>query len=442
MTEIRTEFDLDQVRRQPVAFEDLNFEDVRLEDGNLADGSFEDFGFEPFNSEPSELSPLISEPFTRVPVPRRQALRKMAVMLGGFAGVASCSGLASFDNQLRAATFSQEETELDDSKELDLSSIAPRTDLDALFDADVDNAIRSGLSLLIRRQNEDGSFKSKEQGSWVGVVSLAGLAFLSRGITPGKGRAGQALRSAGRYVLSHVQASGFVSAHGQTSHGPMYDHGFGTLFLAELYGMDDQLDIRTKLGQAVELIVRTQNDRGGWRYNPSPPDQADLSVTVCQMMALRAARNAGIGVPKETIDRAVDYVRRSQNADGGYMYQLRGTASRFPLTAAAVVALYNAGVYEGPEITKAIKYLNDNFKAYRSVERNKFYFYAHYYSAQAYWHQGGEQWQDWYRQLKRGLLGLHNSQGGWFDYNSVEYGTAMACLILQMPRTVLPIFQR
>lgn len=87
-----------------------------------------------------------------------------------------------------------------------------------------------------------------------------------------------------------------------------------------------------KLSSAVELIVRTQNSAGGWRYNPAPED-ADLSVTVCQMMALRAARNAGIGVAKETIDRAVDYVRRSQNADGGFMYQYRSGQcgeSRFP----------------------------------------------------------------------------------------------------------------
>lgn len=320
--------------------------------------------------------------------------------------------------------------------------VQPRTDLDELYDSRVDTAICSGLSMLVRRQNEDGTFESKEQGRWVGVVALAGLAFLSRGVRSGVGEAGMALRRAGTYVLSQVQASGFLSAHGQTSHGPMYDHGFGTLFLAELYGMDSKLDIRPKLGRAVDLIIRTQNERGGWRYNPAPADEADLSVTVCQMMALRAARNAGIGVPKETVDKAIDYVRRSQNADGGYMYQLRGGGSRFPLTAAAVVALYNAGIYEGTEIEAAIDYLQKHMTNSKRVDRSSFYFYAHYYSTQAFWHQGGDAWEAWYKRLKRSLLGMHNAQGGWFDYNSIEYGTAMACLILNMPRTVLPIFQR
>lgn len=317
----------------------------------------------------------------------------------------------------------------------------PRLDLDELYDAEVDRAVRGGLTFLMSRQNPDGTFQSTDQGRWVGVCALVGLAFLSRGVRSGVGEAGDSLRRIGKYVLSQVQASGFLSATAETSHGPMYDHGFGTLFLAELFGTDRTLDVRPKLASAVRLIVNTQNDQGGWRYNPKP-DEADLSVTVCQMMALRAARNAGIGVPKETIDRAVNYVRRSQNADGGFMYLVTGGESRFPLAAAAVVALHSAGIYTGPEIDSAIGYLDSNAGANNSLERNPFFYYAHYYSVQAYGQQRGEAWDKWYRGLKRTLLILRNPQGGWFDFNSIEYGTAMACMILNMPRTVLPIFQR
>ena len=68
-------------------------------------------------------------------------------------------------------------------------------------------------------------------------------------------------------------------------------------------------------------------------------------------MALRAAHNAGLFVPNETIDRATDYVKRCQNADGGFMYMLSaGGDSAFPRSAAAVVALNSAGIYRGPEI--------------------------------------------------------------------------------------------
>ena len=84
--------------------------------------------------------------------------------------------------------------------------------------------------------------------------------------------------------------------------GPMYEHGFATLFLAEVYGMSPRDDMRDKLARAVDLIVRTQNAEGGWRYQPRRED-ADISVTICQVMALRAARNAGLKVPNETVDR-------------------------------------------------------------------------------------------------------------------------------------------
>jgi prenyltransferase beta subunit len=320
-------------------------------------------------------------------------------------------------------------------------SIPTRSDLDELYDARVDDAILAGLNFLISQQNDDGTFRTAEQGRWVGVCSLVGLALLSRGVRSGVGPAGIALRKTAQYVLSQVQGSGFLSALSHTSHGPMYDHGFGTLFLAEMLGTDDELDIRPKLVSAVRLIRDTQNPQGGWRYNPAPED-ADLSVTVCQMMALRAARNAGLGVPKQTIDQAVDYVRRCQNPDGGFMYQVRGGESRFPLTAAAIVALYSAGIYEGEEIDAAVNYLSSNLAGNNSLERNNFFFYAHYYSIQAFWLRGGPQWDGWYKSLKRILLGLRGARGGWFDYNSTEYGTAMACLILNMPRNLLPIFQR
>ncbi|GAB5405968.1 MAG: terpene cyclase/mutase family protein [Aureliella sp.] len=316
----------------------------------------------------------------------------------------------------------------------------PRRDLDAVFTEKVDNSVRRGLDLLLTRQKPDGTFSTDTHGKWAGVCALGGMALLSRGVRPGLGTAGEALSRTRDYVLSCVQSNGFVSSE-QTSHGPMYGHGFGTLFLAEVYGQDHHADLRAKLQLAVRLIIRSQNASGGWRYNPSPSD-ADLSVTACQMMALRAARNAGIEVPKKTIDAAVGYIRRSQNPDGGFMYQVTGGSSRFPLTAAAVVALYSAGIYEGDEIRLAIDYIRRRANENLKPGRDKFFFYAHYYSSQVFWHLGGTEWTQWYNGLKKALLPAQNAQGGWFDFNSTEYATAMACLILSMPRTLLPIFQR
>lgn len=124
---------------------------------------------------------------------------------------------------------------------------SPRLDLDELYDADVDRAIREGLAFLLSRQNQDGTFsRPNRDGGLESVHWLAwhcSVAVCVRELAkPVLG-----LQRTGRYVLSQVQASGFLSATGETSHGPMYDHGFGTLFLAELYGTDRDTTIRQTL---------------------------------------------------------------------------------------------------------------------------------------------------------------------------------------------------
>jgi prenyltransferase beta subunit len=48
---------------------------------------------------------------------------------------------------------------------------------------------------------------------------------------------------------------------------------------------------------------------GGWRYTPTSKD-TDITVTACQMMALAAARQSGLKVPKETTDAGVGYIKK------------------------------------------------------------------------------------------------------------------------------------
>jgi squalene cyclase len=330
---------------------------------------------------------------------------------------------------------------------LPASLVAQKTALDPertaaqLIKPQTQAAIDRALAWLARRQNDDGSFGGNGYSRNVAVVSLAGMAFLSGGHTPGRGEYGQHVNRCVNYILAAEDDSGFICDAAFTSHGPMYDHGFATLLLAEIYGMSPDTEIREKLARAVRLIVATQNAEGGWRYQPKVTE-GDISVTICQVMALRAARNAGLYVPNETIDRCVDYVKRSQNADGGFMYMLTGGPSRFPRSAAGVVALYSAGIYEGEEVRRGIEYLEQHRPAAEEFSRDTHAMYGHYYAVQAMWQAGGEHWQKWYPAVHDILLKQQQEDGSWNDLICPEYGTAMAAIILQMPNNYLPIFQR
>lgn len=303
-------------------------------------------------------------------------------------------------------------------------------------------AIDAGLAWLAQQQHEDGAFGSGGYARNVAVCGLSGMAFMSSGSTPGRGPYGAQVAGCIDFLLANTQDSGFITVPGASTHGPMYGHGFAALFLAEAYGMTMRPDIRDKLARAIDLIVNTQNAEGGWRYQPQRRD-ADISVTVCQVMALRAARNAGLFVPNETIDRCLEYVSRSQNADGGFMYMLQGGQSAFPRSAAGVCALFSAGIYDGPEVESGLEYLMQYLPQGAPYSRESHYFYGHYYAVQAMWHAGGERWRSWYPAVRDELLARQNpEEGSWMDSICAEYGTAMACIILQMPNNYLPIFQR
>ncbi len=304
-------------------------------------------------------------------------------------------------------------------------------------------SIRTGLEFLKGRQNADGSFGTGAYGRNVAVTSLCGMAFLANGSSPGRGPFGTNLESAIRYVQSQASQSGFINHPESTNRGPMYGHGFATLFLAETYGMALQRDLRKQLAQATALIIATQNEAGGWRYQPRR-DDADVSVTVCQLMALRAARNAGVFVPHSTVDRAVAYVKDCQNQDGGFTYRANdGGESEFPRSAAAVVALYSAGIYGGEELRQGLDYLMQFPPTVSGFGKTSYYFYGHYYAVQAMWQARGTYWSTWYPAIRDVLLQTQNQEdGAWPSSISREFGTAMACLVLQMPQNYLPIFQR
>jgi len=312
---------------------------------------------------------------------------------------------------------------------------------------ELDAATRRGLAWLAQQQLPDGSFGGGRYGKNVAVTALAGLAFMGDGHLPGRGEYGEHVRKALEFVLNSATETGLIAADAST--GPMYGHGFATLFLGEVYGMtqgggDTRLADRVHqaLVRACRLIERTQNEEGGWRYNPVPYD-ADVSVTICQIMGLRSARNAGIEVPKVTIDRAVEYVRRCQNPDGGFKYQADQGMSAWPRSAAGVASLYYAGIHEDDALTKGIDYLLRNAMPESPNRAETHYFYGIYYTVQSMYLAGGRPWAAYWPSIREELLKRQGASGAWADPSvGPVYGTSMALIVLQMPKRYLPIFQK
>jgi hypothetical protein len=341
------------------------------------------------------------------------------------------------------------------------SSAAARSRSGAEYiNQETQTAIERGLDFLARSQLIDGSFSNSNlSGAAVGVTALAGLALMAAGNQPGRGKYGRTISKAVDYVISMANGPnpGFLTTPESQNTGrlasqpsPMYSHGFATLFLSEVCGMlpaaGRDTKARAALDQAVAFTVAAQNREGGWRYEPVA-QFADVSVTVAQMMALRAAKNAGLFVRKNVMENAALYVKACQMPDGGFSYWKGQGYSAFARTAASIVGLYSAGIYEGKEVDRGLKYLQQFTPGRQFGPREippQHYWYGQYYAALAMWTAGDDYWTPWLPAIRDELLAkARGGSGTWTDVShGSAYATAMALIILQLPNNYLPILQK
>ncbi len=309
-------------------------------------------------------------------------------------------------------------------------------------------AAQRGLAYLQSRQSPDGHWESGGYPADVGITGLCLMAFLASGQQPGRGRYGAALNQAVDFLANQVQMSGQFGPVGlirsPAGGQPMYGQGFALLALSEAYGMTHRHDLKPKIQAAIKLIEDTQNQDGqpwhdgGWRYQPMQGD-ADLSVT---------CRNAGLAVSQSTIDRAIAYMRRCANADGGFSYQVQQNQSDCARAGAGVLSLMLAGMRDSRECQGGLHYLEQHpFDRRNPWPYRDHFHYAIYYVTQAMYQAGGDYWKHWYPVIRDELVRTQNSNGSWerSEYNSDAggvYASAMSILVLQVPAGLLPIYQK
>ena len=325
------------------------------------------------------------------------------------------------------------------------ASAAAAAESPVVVDAPTEQIIHGALRWLAAQQQANGSWTVGSGRRAEHPIAMTGyvlMAFMACGHLPEEGEFARQVRMGMEYLLEQVGVDG--QFRGVDGGKYMYNHGIATIALGELYGQTRHPAMREKFERAIRLSITSQSEsahhKGGWRYQPRPSD-ADISVTVLQVVALRAAKNAGIDVPQQTIDDAVDYVRRcSVPNTGGFAYQAGQRSPGYARTAAAIYSLQVCGKYDDPLVEAGSRFLFDT-----KFER-RHWTYGSNYAGPAQYMIGGDAWRRWYDYMKQVLLPSVARLGDQCYWNDNEvgpvYGTACFTTILAMPWNYMPLYQR
>ncbi len=322
---------------------------------------------------------------------------------------------------------------------------------------DVREIYDAGCRYLARTQDPSGTWKDSQEGP--GVTGMAMMVLLASGEDPNHGAYAANIRRALRSIIrSQDQSTGFYGGNAGMGHSSMYHHGFAMLAMAEAYGtVDDRrlwseeggdgkgLSTGASLELAVKLAVTSakKNPLGAWRYSPDATDH-DTSVSGAILMGLLGARNAGIEVPDETIDRAMDYFASMTAPDGRIGYASPGGGSD-ATTSIGTLVMAIARRKDMPQFSKAAEVIKQS--SLGGGNEGGYPNYTRYYRAQALFQADVDAWKEWNSQLIReikaqrrpdgGIVGAGNGgDGGEFA------GTSLSLLALAVNFRFLPIYER
>ena len=338
-----------------------------------------------------------------------------------------------------------------------------------LRDSAQDRAARAAIDRAVRRlaqwqrEEADGSMPpgGAREFAAVATTALSALAWMAAGSTPDRGPYGAELSRALDYLVEHTELDPDSETYGYVHDGrdPLsrtHGHGFATLAMAQAFALSPETArgrrLLRALRAAVACIENSQGSEGGWEYEPRRLVRHEGSVTICLVQALRGAKDAGVTIEREVVERALGYVRRSQKDDGSFRYAIGNDRSSVALTAAAIATLNAGGEYSGSAVLSGFDWLQRELAkrqgdpAWEAGERPDVHFphYERFYLAQALWQHADRQvFDDWFEREQRGLLGAQRDDGSWSDptYGSV-YATAMGVLVLALPDGLLPVYLR
>ena len=330
---------------------------------------------------------------------------------------------------------------------------------------DVREMYDAGLRYLLKTQDADGAWKDGQAGA--GVTGMAMMVLLASGEDPNFGPYRVPIRKALRNMIGQQDAgTGFFGGQHGGGHDSMYQHGFAMLALAEAYGVVDDRGLWTEpgaeksgpgsgrsIGKALELAVRRavssakQNPTGGWRYGPDAKD-ADTSVSGAVMMGLLAARNAGIEVPDEAIDKAIKYYASMTGPNGQLGYSGGPGGGSDAVTSIGVLVFAIARQKALPQYVKASSYLKGRSLGNEQPGAEGYPTYTRYYRAQALFQADVAVWEKWNAGLVKEMKGMQAKDGSFAGFAGRGGGfggtvdTSLALLSLAVNYKFLPVYER
>ena len=312
----------------------------------------------------------------------------------------------------------------------------------------VDVAIDKALAWLVTKQDvTHGNFVGRYKNT---ETALASIALMAAGHFPERSKYGKHLKKGIMYLVKATQNPkhyGYLGADG----GRMYGHGICTLALSEAYGMLDDIEDNKKIKEALEaalqVILKAQVKNkgkhfGGWRYTPKSKD-ADLSVSVWQVLSLRSAKNCGIKVPQQAIDDAIEYIRQCYSKKyGGFAYMPNNNPTS-AMKCAGIVALLAMG---GEKNEKDMEKIKESAKVLKTLRPDKgpHFYYSSYYFATAANMLGPKYRKDFLPKMDKALLQLQKANGEFNKHSGHKggvYATSFAIICLAIKYQFLPIYQ-
>ena len=320
-------------------------------------------------------------------------------------------------------------------------------------------AREQGLAWLTKNQAADGSWGKTYT---IAVTSFACLSYLGGADEPYTGERGRALLGGLKFLMAKQSDGQFAPQRTNWIHG----QGFATLALSEAYGRSlfaetkpdiDTDQIRDIVGQAVQVIANNQSTSGGWWYTPGSPGSHEGSTTVCAVQALVSANNYGIEIDKSVLARGFEYLKKCQNADGGFDYKLGDAHSMTEGTAGDVATLGLMKKFDYSVMINGYNFLLKVTPA--TISKGRFPYYGHFYGcmgmhllrqefgADKEYHDKTSQY---IVAAQQDVLSWHEPDGAWpakawvvsSAHEGKAYGTAFATLLLSVPEGRLSIYNR